>query len=257
MHPRTARAFLIALLSLGLPFAGCDREPGSDLQTEVARLSAEVETTRQKLAAAEKEAAMRQDALVLAATETEAARKQTAEKEKLVAEKDAQIKAVQGELAKLKKHDGIVFAEIRASQHEGLTALALGRLQKFVNDYPNSPLYADATRAIVEMTTTSDRDTRAKVVAIDPRRPEREVLKRFTEGFATAEEMAPLLKGKTKADVVKILGSPNRTYREGAELGYVDKLLGPGGGREALVISFEAGRVSSVRAGYLGRPIRP
>ena len=44
----------------------------------------------------------------------------------------------------------------------------------------------------------------------------------------------------------------------GTELGYVDKVVdATGGGRGTLVIGFDEDRVTTLRIGYLGRPIRP
>ena len=60
------------------------------------------------------------------------------------------------------------------------------------------------------------------------------------------------------AEVLKLLGPPNKTYRDNTELGYVDKVIDPTtGSRGTLVIAFSDDQVSTLRVGYQGRPIRP
>jgi hypothetical protein len=248
---------LLALATLGALLAGCERDVQPDLQVQVAQLSSELENARAKLESMRNEREEKRDEKVLAATGNETVGQQLAEKERVLREKDAQLQALQGEVAKLKRNEGVVFLEIRQMEQQGLTALALSRYQRFVTEYPNSPLVTDASRAIAELGAATQRESRARVSVMDPKRPEREVLKRFSEGFATAEEMAPLLKGKSMADVLKLLGPPNRRFRDGTELGYVDSVLDPAGGKGTLVISFEGNRVSSLRVGYQGREIKP
>ena len=52
------------------------------------------------------------DAALLAKEEMEKAGKQVAEKDKVIADRDAQIKKLEGEIADMKKRDAFVFAEI-------------------------------------------------------------------------------------------------------------------------------------------------
>ena len=101
---------------------------------------------------------------------------------------------------------------------------------------------------------TAPKEARARAVAIDPHAVEREALKKFNDGWATPEDLVPLLRRKTMADVVKLLGAPNMTYREGSELGYVDRVVDPTtGAKGTLVIGFEedylSGKLSMVVVG--------
>ncbi len=258
MHPRTSPAILFSLIALAALPLGCNRSAGPDLAAEVARLNAESEGLKQKLAAAEKNLEARKDAAELTVETTAAAKKQAVEKEQLGAQKDAQIRALQAELAALKKSEALVFAEISSFQQQGLTTVALSRYEQFTRDYPQSPLVANAVFAMTQLSVTADREAKTRAGQVGAKKRESEVLKYLAEGSASVEEIAPLLKNKTPAEVAKLLGPPNRTYRNGTEFGYVDKVSDPGkGGKDTLVISFDEGKVSGLRAGYLGREIKP
>ena len=258
MQQRTPLAVLISLIGLAALPAGCNRETGPDPAAEVTRLNGEAESLRQKLAAAEKSLAAQKDAVVLATETATAVKKQAVEKDQTAGQKDAQIRALQAELTELKKNEVMVFAEISRFQQQGLTTIALGRYEQFLKDFPNSPLAVHAVTAMAQLSATVEREAKARVSMTDPKRKEREILKYLADGTATAEEVAPLFKNKTPAEVIKLLGSPNRTFRNGTEFGYVDKVSDAAtGARNTLVISFEEDRVTGVRAGYQGRIIKP
>ncbi len=258
MQTRISRVLPILLFTL---LAGCGGQKGPDLNSEVARLTTELEATKQKLAATQKELAAKTDEIARAAADTfaaEATRKQAVANDQSIVQKDAQIRALQAEVADFKKRDALVFAEASAAVQRGVASIALDRYQRFLKDYPKSPLAADAERAIAELTATTEKDAKWRATTIDPKRPERDILKRFADGVVTVEEIGPLLKGRPSAEVVKLLGPPNKTFRNGTELGYVDKVLDPAtGGKETLVIIFGSGRVTSLRLGYQGREIKP
>jgi outer membrane protein assembly factor BamD (BamD/ComL family) len=178
-----------------------------------------------------------------------------------ITEKDAQFRALQLETETLKKRDGLVFAEIRALQQQGQTGPALSRYQDFLKAYPTSPLAAYAASAVTELTaevnTASANEARRRADLIDPNR-DRELVRRFNDGFATPEELAPLLKKKSRAKVLTLLGQPNQTFNDGSELGYADKALSSATGKRGmLIVSFESGTFSSVRLDYAGRKVVP
>ncbi|MDR3402864.1 MAG: hypothetical protein P4L99_10240 [Chthoniobacter sp.] len=221
-------------------------------------MSTELDRTKKKLALAEKESAGKDDAVALAKDDLEKAKKDLADKDQVIAGKDTRIHALEGQIAEIKKQDAFVFAEASRLHQQNLNTSALDRYRQFVVAFPTSPLVADANRAITELSVTAPKDARARAVAIDPHAVERDALKKFADGWATPEDLAPLLKRKSIADVVKLLGPPNATYREGTELGYVDKVVdATTGNRGTLVIGFEEGSVVTLRLGYLGKPIRP
>lgn len=237
---------------------GCKRGTGPELNAEVARLQVEAEGLRQKLSAAETILQAKQDELALAADAAGTAKRQRTEQDDIVLQKDAQIQAAQTELADLRKGGAAVFAEISGLQQQGLTTAALARYQQFLTDHPRSPLTAHATAAITALSVTAEREARARVSQVAPQRAARELLKQIEEGAATLEEIAPLLKKKTPAEVVRLLGKPNKTYRNGSEFGYVDRVVdATGSGKETLIISFDSDSVTGLRAGYLGREIKP
>ncbi|MEI9893586.1 MAG: hypothetical protein WDN28_06730 [Chthoniobacter sp.] len=248
------------LLALGGLLVGChqDSGPSPESQVEGLQMSTELDRTKKKLAAAEKDSAAKDDAVTLAKEDVEKAKRELADKDQIVAGKDARIHALEGEIAEMKKRDAFVYAEASKLHQQNLNTSSLDRYRQFVASFPASPLVADANRAITELSVSAPREARARAVAIDPRAVERDALKKFSDGWATPEDLAPLLKRKSMSDVVKLLGPPNATYREGTELGYVDKVVdATTGTRGTLVIGFEEDKVTTLRLGYLGKPIRP
>ncbi len=253
-------ASVVLILALAGLSTGCNKEngPSPEAQVEGLQLSAELDRTKKKLAATEKEIAAKEDAVVLAKEETEKAKKDAVERDKVIAERDTKIKAMEGELAELKKRDVFAYGDASRLHQENLNSSALDRYRQFVAAYPTSPLVADANRAIAELSVTAPKEARARAVAMEQRVVDRDALKKFNDGWATPEDLAPLLKRKSMADVVKLLGPPNRTYREGTELGYVDRVVdATTGARGTLVIGFEEDHVATLRLGYLGKAIRP
>jgi hypothetical protein len=259
MNLRTPKLFAVSLVLAGCLNTACQRQTaGPDPKAEVERLTAELETTRQKLGAAEKDAQGAKDELALAAASAEAAKRQLAEKDQIAQQKESRIGALQADLSGLRKGDALAFAEASALVQKGAAGNALDRYQKFVTDFPDSPLVADAKRALVELTPVVAKDTQWRVNLIDPRRGERELLNRFADGIVTMQELAPLLKRRSLPEVVKLLGPPSRSYRNGTEIGYEDKVIDSTTGNKAtLVIKFVSDRVESLRTGYQGREIKP
>jgi hypothetical protein len=255
------RVPVLLLLAVGGLLAGCGKEGGSppDAQVQALQLKSELDRTKNKLAATQKEISAKDDALVLAKEETEAVKKQVTEKEKALMERESQIRALQDQLTAIKKSEPFVFAEASKLVPQGFTTSALGRYQQFVKDFPKSPLVTDANRAIAALTVTAPRDAKARAAMVDPKAPERDFQNKFAEGNMTPQDLAPVLKGKSLVEVLRLLGAPNRTYRDGTELGYVDKVTDPiTGERATLVVAFDEGQtVSTLRVGYTGRPMKP
>lgn len=253
-------ASVVLILALTGLSTGCrdEKGPSPEAQVEGLQLSSELDRTKKKLAATEKEVTAKEDAVVLAKEESDKAKKDVVEREKVIAEKDAKIKALEGELAEVKKRDVFAYGEASRLHQQNLNSSALDRYRQFVAAYPTSPLVADANRAIAELNVTAPQEARARAAALERPVVERDALKKFNDGWATPEDLAPLLKRRSMAEVVKLLGPPNRTFREGTELGYVDRVVDPNtGARGTLVIGFEEDHVVTLRLGYLGKPIRP
>ena len=257
MHLRIPHSALVSLTALAALFTACKRNAATDENPEVVRLNTELAVAREKLALVEK-ALVTKHADQAFVTAAETAKTQPVEEGSSAIQKDAQIRALQAELAALKKSDAVQFAQASAAQQKESAAVALERYQKFFRDFPQSPLAADADRAISELTQTADREARALVRPTDPRQSGREILRQFAEGGVTMKEIAPLLRGRSRGEIVKLLGPPGQTFRDGKELGYVDKVLDPATGRkETLVIGFDSDTVASLRMGYVGKPIKP
>lgn len=241
-----------------LLLSACDREEKADLAPEVNRLKGELEATGHKLTAAQKNLEVATAELDLARGAAASAKAQLAEKEQAAVQKDQHLLALQTEIDTIKKRDAFVFAEITAVRRQGLGILALSQYQKFVADFPNSALLGPANSAIAELTAERARDSQRWANMANPKRKENEVLKHFGDGLTTLAELAPILKGKTLAQVRTMLGRPDRTFNEGTEIGYVDKALNPRTNRPGLlIVGFEEGNVSSLRVEYAGQKMVP
>ena len=257
MHFRIPQISLVSLIALVALFTACKRNVATDESDEVIQLNADLTVAREKLVAAEKLLSTKQDDQAIA-TAADTGKMQPVEKDKSSLQKDAQIRTLQTELAALKKSPAFIFADASDAQQKESAAIALERYQKFFHDFPQSPLATDADRAITELTLVVEREARTRASLLDPRHPEREILKHFAEGTVTVKEIAPLLRGRSRSEIVKILGAPGQTFRDGRELGYVDKVIDTTTGKkETLVIGFESDAVSSLRLGYLGKAIKP
>lgn len=238
--------------------SGCKKEIPPDLTPELERVRAELDSANRKIAASERSFHSKQDELELANASIQSTRKQLADQNQLILQRDAQIRTLQQETDALRKRDAFAFADITALHQEGRPASALSRYEQFVKDHPNSSLVPHANRAIAELSAKVQDDVSRKLNPIDPKRQERELLKRFNEGILTPEELAPILKRKTVTEVISVLGKPNQTFLNGTELGYKDKVTNSATGRKGmLIVSFEAGRVVSLRIDYAGRKIVP
>jgi len=255
MYIRTLRALALAVVLPGVALNGCKRGGGPNSGSEFSRLTTELQDTRQKLAEEEKTLNAQKQQIDRMTLEAEAAKKEGSDKNVLLIQKDKQIQALQ--TLQNESRDALVFANASANHQKGFTSIALDRYRQFVIDYPKSPLVTDANRAIAELTTTVERDARARADFIDPKRRDREALQHFQDGIATVDEISPLVRQKTAAEVTKLLGPPNRTYRNGTELGYVDRIIdATTGGKETLVVVFQGERAVSIRVGYRGREIK-
>jgi hypothetical protein len=256
MQLRTPRSLLIPLLVFGTLTAGCQRGSDPNLTAENQRLKSELEDARLRIDGLENAVATKR-ADVAIATAPATVKDRAPEPEAVDNQKDQQILALQTELAELKKRDAFIYAEISAASAKVSAAAALERYEKFMKDFPKSPLAADADRAIAELTPTAQREARADAILADPRRATRNVLEHFTDGTVTVQEIAPLLKNRSAASVVKLLGPPNQTYRDGKEIGYVDNVIDSvTGNKGTLVIGFDSDTVNTLRVGYLGKPIK-
>src|SRR5581483_6225926 len=150
---RSSYASVVLTLALGGLIAGChkDEGPSPESQVQGLQLSTELERTKKKLSAAEKDSAAKDDAVALAKDDVERAKKELADKDKVVADKDARIHVLEGQMAEMKKQDAFVFAEASKLHQQNLNSTALDRYRQFVASFPASPLVADANRAIAEL----------------------------------------------------------------------------------------------------------
>jgi hypothetical protein len=256
--PLSASVVLVLIVAVALPGCGRDNGPSGDVQVQALQTKEELERVRKRINAVEKQSAAKDDAVALAKEEVENAAKQVGDKERVITDKDAQIAALQKQIEDAKKGEVQFYLESSRLHQQGMNTTALLRYRQFVAAFPSSPLVADANRAIAELSVTAPKEAAARAAAIDPRAPEREFQRQFADGFASLDGIAAMLKRKSMAEVVRLLGPPNRTYRDNSELGYIDKVIDPTtGARGTLVISFIEDQVSTLRIGYQGRPIRP
>jgi hypothetical protein len=255
---RSLRALPISLLVVTIALSsGCGGKRPTEQELQAVRT--ELETANGKAAAAEKKAEEKSDQLDLAKSELAKAKSEISDRDSGIAKRDAQIAALQRDVEKLKAQDGALFAEAATMRKQGLTLSALEKYQKLVADYPQSPLADYATVAINELNAERSRAAQKRVdEVVAAKRPEQQVLKYFGDGQTTLAELAPILKSKTVAQVAKMIGRPDRTFNEGNEFGYADKVLNPATNRPGmLIIGFVDGVVANIRVEYSGRKIVP
>jgi len=258
MNQRTPKLSAVSLVVAGTVLVACQRPSGADLQPEIDRLSSELADTQGKLLAAVKSAEAQKQEVATAIATIEASKRETGLKDKLIQQREEEIAAMKNAISAVKNTDALAYSEASAQVPKGSTSTALERYQKFVADFPESPLVADANRAITELTPQAAKDAQYRNGLIDPRRSDRDLIKRFGDGIVTVQELGPLLRRRSQAEVIQLLGRPTRTYRNGTELGYEDKVIDTTtGNKSTLVISFEADRVTALRSGYQGREIKP
>lgn len=252
------RHILVPLAGLGLLLSSCDREKRLGPAGENNRLKTDLDETGRKLSLAEKNLEVTSAEFALANDATAKARTQLTEKETLNAQQAEQLRVVQADLDTLKKRDAFVFAEIVARRQQGQSLIALEQFQRFLTDFPASPLAGYATAAIAELNADRARNAQRWAALVAPKRNEREMMKNFGDGLTTLAELAPVLKNKSLTQVIKFLGRPDRTFNEGTEIGYADKAMNPATGRPGmLVIGLDSGTVSTLRVEYSGRKMTP
>jgi hypothetical protein len=262
-YRHAARAFLLlAYFGAGLLFTGCDQTASQPRQMD--SLKADLDEARRRIAHLQNSLAAKDAELAVNTQAFETAKNGVGDMEKALSDRTTELRTVQTELDALKKKDALVFAEIAATQGQGSLGLAIARYQKFINDYPKSPLVAHANNAIAQLSSlqepppaaaTSSSRTLAKV---DPAKSSKDFVKSFNEGYMTLQDLAPHLRKKTVAQVVALCGRPNQSYNEGSELGYADRAINPlTGSRGMLIVGFEGGTVATLRVEYGGRKITP
>jgi antitoxin component HigA of HigAB toxin-antitoxin module len=258
LHRYVPRAPVFALILTAAFLAGCGKNEPPPPVVEEVPVPAEVDDTKQKLTAATNNVEAKNTELTAANAAVAAAKTQLAEKDVVIGTKEAQIKKLQSEIDALKKRDAFVFAEIAAIQQQGQYALALSRYEQFIKDFPKSPLADNATTAMNQLTVATEKDARQKAIAADPKSRTREFLQQFEDGFLTLQDLAPVLKKKSVAQVLALLGPPNRVFGDGTEIGYVDKAIDPNTGKRGIfIIAFELDTVANLRVEYAGRRMVP
>src|SRR5947209_653184 len=98
MHFATSRALYLSAFLTGATLTGCHRAPSPDRTAEISQLNAELEGTRQKLAAADKELESKSQAINVVTGIAETTKKQLGEKAQAIAQLEAQVRAMQTEL---------------------------------------------------------------------------------------------------------------------------------------------------------------
>ena len=243
------------LLTVGF-LTGCDPE-GGEHRRQFEALRADLDESKRRLSHVQNSLAAKDAELAVTTTTLETAKTGMADLELALEERNGQLRAAKVELEELKKSEVFVFAEIAALQQQGQNSLAVARYQKFITDYPKSPLAGNAAGAIRQLTEVQQ-EVRKQIQQMDPNRREKDFSKTFNEGYMTLQELAPHLKKKTLSQVLSMLGKPSQTYNDNTELGYSERAINPATGtRGMLIVAFEGGVVSTLRVEYGGRKITP
>lgn len=258
LHRHARHALVIALASSAVLLPGCQKAEPPPPVAEAEPVNTEAEEVKQKLTVATTNVEAKNAELAAANTLLETTKVKLAEKEVLLTQKESQVKALQAEIEALKKREAFVFAEISALQQQGQSSLALSRYEQFIKDFPKSPLVVNATSAVNELTVATEKEARVRANVIDPKSREREFLQQFEDGFLTLKELAPVLKNRSVAQVLGLLGAPNRIFGDGTEIGYVDKAIDPVTNKRGIfIVAFESGVVANLRVEYAGRRMVP
>jgi hypothetical protein len=236
---------------------GCGKDRAVEQQAQTAK--AELEAATAKLALAEKKAEVAADQLELNKAALAKANDQIAEKDREISKRDVQIASLHKDLEASKGQDTALFVEATSLRKQGLSLSALNMYQKLIDQYPQSVLVPYSTTAVSELTSERARASQKRTEeVVAAKRPEYPVLKYFGDGQTTLAELVPIMKNKTVAEVVKMIGRPNRTFNEGNEFGYTDKVLNPATNRPGLlIIGFTDGVVANLRIEYAGRKVVP
>jgi hypothetical protein len=236
--------------------SGCERE-GVDQKRQVDGLKSDLEETKRRLGYVQNNLASKDAELADSVAALEKAKGTIADLELSLKERGAQSAAIKAELDEFKKRDALVFADIAAIQQQGSNYVAIARYQKFIADYPKSPLVGPANAAIAQLNAAQS-EVRRQIQQLNPEAREKDFAKTFNEGYMTLQELAPVLKKKTLPQVLSLLGRPNQTFNENTEIGYADRAVNPAtGSRGMLIITFESNAVSALRVEYSGRKMTP
>jgi hypothetical protein len=257
-HRAPRAALVLASLVICLPLlTSCDQH-GGELPRQIDGMKADLEESKRRIDHLQKSLAAKDSELAVNTQALDTANKGVTDLEQALNERNAQLRAAKIELDELKKKDAFAFGEIAATQGQGSVGLAVARYQKFITDFPKSPLVAHANNAITQLTTQEQESTPRTVARTDPAKREKDFARSFNEGYMTLQELAPFLKKKSLAQVLALCGRPNQTYNEGREIGYADRAINPTtGSRGMLIVSFEDGTVSTLRVEYGGRKFAP
>lgn len=246
-------------LAVTLLLAACERE-GAESPRQIDGMKADLEESKRRISHIQNSLAAKDAELAVNVQSLEKMKGDLAELQKTLDERNAQLRAAMAATEELKKRDSIVFGEIVALQAQLPGPSAVSRYQKFIVDYPKSPLVGNAKAAIAQLTEIPP-EVRKQVPAAaisDAGKKDRDFAKSFNEGYMTLPELAPYLKKKTLQQVLTLLGKPNQSFRDNTEIGYADRAVSPTTGtRGMLVIAFDEGVVSSLRVEYAGQRFVP
>lgn len=247
----------LCLIAAGSLLGGCERE-GADTTRQIDGMKADMEESKRRISHIQNSLASKDGELAENIQALEAAKAQIVDLQKAIEERNGQLRAAKTEIDELKKRDAIVFGEIVALQQRGQSVVAVSRYQKFITDYPKSPLVVNAKDAITQLTELPPELKKQVPLPADPAKREREFSKTFNEGYMTLQEIAPYVKKKSLAQVLALLGKPNQSFRDNTEIGYIERAINPAtGSRGMLVVAFEEGVVASLRVEYAGRKVVP
>ncbi len=246
---------MITLAAVALLLAGCGPEHSVSPATTADPAPTEPDAT---LREAQDSLKTKTEQLAATAASLQAANVELAEKEQVLGQREHQFKNLSAELEVLKKRDALVFAEVATLQQQGRNSAALDRYKQFLRDYPQSPLAIHAERAIADLTEEVAIEDLERTARLDPTSKARETKRLLDEGLLTTRELAPILKRRTRNQVISLLGKPNRVFPDGTEIGYIDRVTNAtGGGKGMLIITFEDSVVSAFRMDYAGPKVIP
>jgi hypothetical protein len=133
---------------------------------------------------------------------------------------------LKAEIDTLKKQDTYALAEAGRILDSGDLKGAQKAYSAFVRDFPASPKVDNARTqlsAIEERLLAESRKAAAQAEQNRQKQEERQLAAKLQQGTLYLSQLIPILQGKTKNQVIDLLGPPDSVNNNGNELVYYDK----------------------------------
>lgn len=209
---KTRTTIITLLLATLITGCGVKKEEHQRVLTELEetkqtleRSQSEVSTLKGKLTSAEKELTRSQSEFSSASS---------------------RVSELTAEVDRLKKQDTYAFTEAGRLLDSGDLNGALRAYTAFVRDFPSSPQVSKAKEqlSLIERQIEAQRrELAAKAERERQEKEQRELAAKLQQGMLTVPQLIPYLRGKTKDQVIDLIGAPNTVLSQGNKLLFYDR----------------------------------